>query len=50
MIFGTDYWDSVLNVDAMVEWGTISKKDLELFHFSDDVEDAFNYLTSRLEG
>jgi uncharacterized protein (TIGR00730 family) len=50
VLFGKEYWTDVLNVDAMVKWGTISPKDLKLFHFTDDVEDAIQYITSRLEG
>jgi hypothetical protein len=48
VLFGKEYWNDVLNVDAMVKWGTISPKDLNLFHFTDDVDDAIQYLTSRL--
>jgi hypothetical protein len=32
----------------MVEYGTISKKDLDLFRFCDSVDDAYNYLTGEL--
>ena len=48
VLFGKEYWNDVLNVDAMVKWGTISPKDLKLFHFTDDIDDAIQYLTSRL--
>ena len=50
VLFGKEYWTEVLNVQKMVEWGTIAEKDLSLFHFTDDVDDAVNYITSRLEG
>jgi predicted Rossmann-fold nucleotide-binding protein len=49
VLFGTEYWDRVLNVDAMLEWGTISEKDLLLFHRSDTVEDAFSFLVDAIE-
>ena len=48
VLFGTEYWNQVLNVDAMAEWGTISPKDKDLFHVSDSVEDAFAFLTREL--
>ena len=48
VIFGTDYWHKLVNFDLMIEWGTISKEDLELIKFCDDVDDAFNYLTNEL--
>lgn len=49
VLYGREYWDDVLNMDAMVEWGTISEKDLLLMHRSDSVDDAFAFLTTALE-
>lgn len=49
VLYGKDYWDQVLDVDAMVEWGTISEKDLLLMHRSDSVDDAFHFLTTAIE-
>jgi len=48
VIYGSEYWKNVINLDEMVKWGTIAKKDLKLFHFSDDPEEASNYLKKRL--
>ena len=48
VLFGKAYWNSVINFEAMVEWGTISAKDLDLFLFTDDVDEAVEYMTSRL--
>lgn len=48
LIYGSPYWKKVLNFHAMVRWGTISEKDLNLFHFSDEVDDAFKFLTKEL--
>ncbi len=50
VLFGTDYWDRILNVDAMAEFGTISPTDPDLMYRADTVEDAFAYLTSTLGG
>ncbi len=49
VLFGNDYWDSVMNLEKMVEWGTIAERDLDLMFRTDSVEDAFNFLTQRLE-
>jgi predicted Rossmann-fold nucleotide-binding protein len=49
VLFGSEYWDEVINFDAFVRWGTISKKDLDIFHKTDAVDDAYKYLTTRLE-
>jgi uncharacterized protein (TIGR00730 family) len=49
VLFGTEFWDEVLNFEALARWGVISRSDLNIFHKTDSVEDAFKYLTGRLE-
>jgi uncharacterized protein (TIGR00730 family) len=49
VLFGNEYWDEVVNFDALVRWGTVSRKDLEIFYKTDSVDDAYKYLTGRLE-
>jgi uncharacterized protein (TIGR00730 family) len=41
VLFGTDYWKRLVNFDVMVEEGTISKEDLDLFTFTDDPQVAW---------
>jgi len=48
VLYGSEYWNEILNLDAMVKYGTISPSDLELFHCSDSVDDAFDFLTNKL--
>ncbi len=48
IIYGKDYWNEIMNFKAMVKWGVIDEEDLELFHFFDDVDSTFKYLTSEL--
>ena len=50
VLFGNEYWNEVINFDAFVRWGTVSAKELEIFHKTDSVDDAFKYLTGKLEG
>jgi len=48
VLYGEKFWREMINFEAMVKWGTISKKDLDLFHFSDDVDEAFGYLQKQI--
>lgn len=48
VLFGSDYWNSVINIEAMVRWGTISPEDLKIFHVFDSVDDAFEFLKTDL--
>lgn len=48
VLYGTEFWDSVMNLDALVSYGTISANDLELIHRSDSVDDAFDHITTEL--
>lgn len=49
ILFGAEYWNEIVNFDALLKWGMIGAEDLRLFLKTDSVDEAFNYLTSRLE-
>src|SRR6202142_2498053 len=48
VIYGREYWKKVFSLDALVDTGAISPKDLELFQFADTPEEAFNLLRQGL--
>jgi uncharacterized protein (TIGR00730 family) len=48
ILYGTTFWNEILNFDALVRHGVISPEDLNLFHFADDPQSALSYLKSRL--
>ena len=45
LLFGRDYWNRVVNFEAMVEEGVIAPHDLDLIHWSEDAEEAWQFIT-----
>jgi hypothetical protein len=48
VLYGRDYWEQVLDLKPMAEWGAIAEQDLELLHFADTPADAFQHLRDHL--
>jgi predicted Rossmann-fold nucleotide-binding protein len=48
VIYGSDYWKKIINLEALVDTGAIAPKDLELFQFADTPEQAFEMLRQGL--
>ena len=48
VIYGSEYWHRVVNFQAMVDSGTISPEDLDLFKIVDSAEEGFEYLREGL--
>ncbi len=48
VVYGSQYWNEVINLDVLVKKGTIAPDDLKLFHFADTPEDAFAILRDSL--
>ena len=48
VLYGAEFWNRVLNLDALVETGMISADDLSLFKIVSTVEEAFEHITKGL--
>jgi uncharacterized protein (TIGR00730 family) len=48
VVYGRKYWDEVVRMQSLAEWGAIGQSDLDLVHFSDTPEEAFEYLREHL--
>jgi uncharacterized protein (TIGR00730 family) len=48
LLYGTDYWDRVLQLDSLAECGAIDGEDLFLLQRCDTVDEAFELLTAGL--
>ena len=48
ILYGSSYWNEVIDFDAMVRHGVIDRDDLRLFSFADDPDAAFRTLQAKL--
>ena len=48
VLYGREYWEQVLDMKPMAEWGAIAEQDLELLHYYDAPKDAFEFLRGNL--
>ena len=48
VIYGPEYWKKVFSLDALVDTGAISPKDIDLFQYADTPEQAFEMLRTGL--
>ena len=45
VLFGKAFWDSFINFEALAEIGTISRDDLDLFHFAETAEEGWKIIS-----
>jgi hypothetical protein len=48
IIYGSSYWNSIINMQALADKGVIAPEDIDLFHFADTPEQAFAILKTDL--
>jgi len=44
LLFGKEFWDRIVNFEALAEEGTINRKDLDLFRWCETAEEAWNHI------
>jgi uncharacterized protein (TIGR00730 family) len=49
LVFGKEFWTRVVDFDALAEEGVISPGDLDLFHFCEDADEAWKFVTDYYE-
>ncbi len=49
VLFGTEYWDEVVNFDALARHRVIDPEDLDLLFRTDSVDGAFDFITEQLQ-
>lgn len=49
LVFGQDFWNRVVNFEALAEEGTVSPEDLDLFHFVETADDAWDIVQTFYE-
>jgi uncharacterized protein (TIGR00730 family) len=48
LLYGSSYWKEIINFEALLKYDMISPEDLDLFHYADDPQTAFELLKSFL--
>ena len=48
VIYGREYWNRIVDFQALADWGAIAPKDMDLFHFADTPEEGFEILRDNL--
>jgi uncharacterized protein (TIGR00730 family) len=48
VLYGSEFWRDIVNFDALVDYGTISPEDLDLFRICDTPDEAFRFLKEKL--
>ncbi len=48
VLFGSEFWSKVMDLEALANFGTIDRQDLDLFLRTDSVDEAFEHITTEL--
>ncbi len=48
VLYGSEFWSSVMNFEAMIDWGVISASDKSFYQVCNTPEEAFQYLVENI--
>lgn len=48
VLYGSEYWDEIINFNSMVRWGVISPEELKIFRKFDEVDGAYEFLRGEI--
>ncbi len=48
VVYGSSFWQKIIDLEMLEYYGMISRQDLNLIHFSDSPQEAFEYLSAEL--
>jgi uncharacterized protein (TIGR00730 family) len=48
LLYGTEYWNEIVNFEALVRHGVVAREDLDLFDFVDSPQSALDLLSARI--
>jgi uncharacterized protein (TIGR00730 family) len=48
VLFGTKFWESLINWQQLLDEGMIDKEDMDFIKFSDDIDEVFEHVTTHL--
>ena len=49
ILYGREFWERAIDLNALVQFGTIRQEDLDLFQVTDSVDEAYEIITGQLK-
>jgi hypothetical protein len=49
VLYGKEFWEKVLDLDYLAETSMINQDDLDLFFITDDIDECFEYITTKID-
>lgn len=49
VVYDSEFWNKIINFQALIDAGVVSKEDMNLFQFADSVDEAYKLIIEHLE-